>query len=199
MHSDPTVATSMRPPLPTGAAEPVSELERLRAMCPRQALVIEKLTEDVAMFRRAAVARAARSPARRRAAPLPDGSAMEPLEEHLPLDIHAPAAARSIVKRAVRGHVAPSVLEIAELVISELLSNSVRHSAVPLGKAVVIVRVQLDETTCRLEVEDPGRAGVVAPRAPDPLGGGVGLHLVQSLSERWGVERVAKGGTRVWA
>ena len=50
----------------------------------------------------------------------------------------------------------------------------------------------------RLEVEDPGRGGVIAPRAPD-LGGGFGLNLVQELSERWGLERVAAGGTRVWA
>ena len=27
----------------------------------------------------------------------------------------------------------------------------------------------------------------------------MGLHLVQTLSERWGLERVAAGGTRVWA
>ena len=30
-------------------------------------------------------------------------------------------------------------------------------------------------------------------------GGGFGLNLVQMLSERWGVERLAGGGTQVWA
>jgi hypothetical protein len=36
------------------------------------------------------------------------------------------------------------------------------------------------------------------------LGGGqaglaIGLNIVQTLSELWGLERVASGGTRVWA
>ena len=30
-------------------------------------------------------------------------------------------------------------------------------------------------------------------------GAGFGLNLVQMLSERWGVERLARGGTQVWA
>jgi hypothetical protein len=30
-------------------------------------------------------------------------------------------------------------------------------------------------------------------------GGGMGLNLVQLLRERWGLERVLAGGTRVWA
>jgi hypothetical protein len=52
----------------------------------------------------------------------------------------------------------------------------------------------------RLEVEDPGRDGAVAPRqAGLNGGGGRGLNLVQTISERWGVERVAAGGTHVWA
>src|SRR5215207_7840764 len=82
---------------------------------------------------------------------------------------------------------------------SELVTNSVRHSGVPEGKDVV-VRVDLWRDGCRLEVEDPGRDGVIAPHPQDLLkGGGMGLHLVQMLSERWGVVRAAEGPTRVWA
>jgi hypothetical protein len=39
---------------------------------------------------------------------------------------------------------------------------------------------------------------LIAPRAPDlHHGGGFGLHVVEMLSRRWGVNRA--GGTRVWA
>jgi hypothetical protein len=52
----------------------------------------------------------------------------------------------------------------------------------------------------RLDVEDPGRGGTIAlHRADSETGGGFGLNLVEALSERWGMERVAEGGTRVWA
>jgi hypothetical protein len=41
---------------------------------------------------------------------------------------------------------------------------------------------------------------MIAPRSPDlEGGGGFGLNVVQALSERWGLERIAAGGTRVWA
>jgi hypothetical protein len=51
-----------------------------------------------------------------------------------------------------------------------------------------------------VEVEDPGHDGVIAARPPDPVqGSGMGLNLVQMLSERWGLERAREGGTRVWA
>jgi len=42
--------------------------------------------------------------------------------------------------------------------------------------------------------------GIVAQRAATPAAnGGFGLHIVQALSERWGIERSLQGGTRVWA
>ena len=88
------------------------------------------------------------------------------------------------------------MLEDALLVVSELVTNSVCHSGASDG--AIVVRVELTGTMVRLEVEDPGRGGVIAPRSPD-LDGGFGLNLVQGLSERWGLERVAAGGTRVWA
>jgi anti-sigma regulatory factor (Ser/Thr protein kinase) len=119
----------------------------------------------------------------------------ERLVVSLPLDAQAPAAARGLVER-LGGRVPAPVLTDARLVVSELVTNSVLHSGVSTG--AVVVRVELSGTMVRIEVEDPGRAGVIAARVPD-LGGGFGLNLVEGLSERWGLERVAVGGTRVWA
>jgi len=86
----------------------------------------------------------------------------------------------------------------AQLLASELVTNSVRHSGVPEGAAIV-VRVHLSSGICRLEVEDPGHEGVIAPRPADPRRGGMGLNLLATLSESWGVIRAAAGPTRVWA
>jgi anti-sigma regulatory factor (Ser/Thr protein kinase) len=91
------------------------------------------------------------------------------------------------------------VLDRARLLISELATNSVRHSGAIPGDDLVL-RVQPSKTTVRLEVEDSGRGDVVVARPPDLNGGGgFGLNLVHTLSERWGVEYAVAGGTRVWA
>jgi serine/threonine-protein kinase RsbW len=116
----------------------------------------------------------------------------------LPVDDRAPGAARIVVE-GLRGRIAPAVLEDAQLVVSELVSNSVRHSGAPRD-AVLGLCVGLTDTRVCVEVSDPGCGGVVAPRAPDlEGGGGFGLPLVGALAERWGLERVAGSGTRVWA
>src|SRR5205085_11772172 len=65
----------------------------------------------------------------------------ETLEASLPLDRRAPGAARLVVAE-LRGRVATSVVDTAQLVVSELVTNSVSHSGATTG-AVVIVRVQL--------------------------------------------------------
>jgi anti-sigma regulatory factor (Ser/Thr protein kinase) len=120
------------------------------------------------------------------------------VERAIPLDVHAPGAARHSVAPCLAGQVSASVLETALLLVSELVTNSVRHSGVPHGEPV-IVRVHLLGDHCRLEVEDAGFGGVIAPQ-PQHLadGGGMGLNLVETLSERWGVVRGAEGPTRVW-
>ena len=106
-----------------------------------------------------------------------------------------PGVARSVIAQWLADHVAPSVLETALLLVSELVSNSVRHSGAPEGEDIVL-RVHLWRDGFRLEVEDPGYDGVIAPRPQDVLrGGGMGLHLVQTLGECWGVVRSAEGPT----
>jgi anti-sigma regulatory factor (Ser/Thr protein kinase) len=121
------------------------------------------------------------------------------IEARLPLDAQAPAAARAIVASRLRDRWAAPAFDAAQLVTSELVSNGVLHSDAS-AEAVVVFRLELSQHAVRLEVEDPGRRGVVAPGPPDlDGGGGFGLNLVQQLSERWGTERSATGGTRVWA
>lgn len=123
----------------------------------------------------------------------------EPAEVAIPLGMQAPGVARRFTARLLADEVAPSVLEGALLLVSELVTNSLRHSGVAEGDDIVL-RVLLWHDGFRLEVEDPGRGGVIAPRPPDRLrGGGLGLHLVQTLSERWGVMRAPEGPTCVWA
>jgi anti-sigma regulatory factor (Ser/Thr protein kinase) len=175
----------------------------LRSACRRQAHVIELLSAATSNLRSGAAALRAENAELRAANERigrqgRNGAARGAgaLEVSLPLGAQAPGVARTVVER-LRGRVHVSVLEDALLVVSELVTNSVCHSGAPAG-AVAVVRVELTDTMVRLEVEDAGRGGVIAPRAPD-LGGGFGLNLVGGLSERWGLERVAAGGTRVWA
>ena len=120
------------------------------------------------------------------------------VEAVLPLDVQAPASARFVVADFLRDRLPPRMVETAQLIISELVSNSLRHNAAPQDQAVV-VRVALERGTWRLEVEDPGGGGVLAPDPERAAAGRLGMNLVQSLSECWGVEHAAERGTRAWA
>jgi serine/threonine-protein kinase RsbW len=211
MRPEQAIAGNGRPPATAERGSARSELDGLRATCRRQAHVIDALGQAVSTFRSGAAAlkaenaelraendRVRRGPSRARVAGRVD-AAGDALEAHVPLDVRAPGAARIVVAECLRDRVAASVLESALLVVSELVTNSLRHGGASAA-GVVIVRVGLTETMVRVEVEDRGRAGAVAPRSPDlEGGGGFGLNVVQALSERWGLERVGAGGTRVWA
>ncbi len=119
------------------------------------------------------------------------------LEVTLPSAAGAPAAARAAVSAWVAGRVSELVLADAQLLVVELVTNSVRHARAP-ADAVITVRVRVCADVVRVEVEDDGRTEPIARRAPDMQdGGGFGLNLVEGLSVRWGVDRTA--GTRVWA
>ena len=209
MKSDQTASASGRTPRSADDSGSPLVQEGLEAKCRRQAMAIDTLGEALSTFERGARALKAENSAlraendrlrrHRRFASRPDGrDGGEPAEVAIPIGAQAPRVARSVVAEWLADHVAPSVLETALLLVSELVGNSVRHSGVPEGEDVVL-RVQLRRDDFRLEVEDPGRDGVIAPRSQDMLrGGGMGLHLVHALSERWGVVRAAEGPTCVW-
>jgi anti-sigma regulatory factor (Ser/Thr protein kinase) len=203
--------TNGRGPHSSDPAGERSNAEALRTASLRQAVVIDTLSEAVSNFQSATKALKAentelradneRMRVRELTRPQTTGrdEMQEPLQVVLPADVSAPGAARRVVVSYFGELVAPSVLDSARLLISELVTNSVQHSGVVAGEQLTI-RVGLGQSWCRLEVEDAGHEGFIAPRPPGGAhGGGLGLNLVQTLSERWGLERVRDGGTRVWA
>ena len=118
-------------------------------------------------------------------------------EVALPNGSRAPGAARLVIDHCLTGLVSQRVLPDAELLVSEVVTNSMRHGELGDGDTVV-VRVYLAAETVRLEIENPGTAGVVAARPPGRRlrQDGFGLELVDRLAARWGVNRA--GGTSVW-
>jgi anti-sigma regulatory factor (Ser/Thr protein kinase) len=108
--------------------------------------------------------------------------------------LEAPSAARDAVGAGLAGRVADDVLRDVRLLVSELVTNSVRHAGLATDS---VVRVSADVTDgiLHLAVDDAGTAGTVVARPPTPEGG-FGLHLVEALAHRWGVTR--EGFTRVW-
>jgi serine/threonine-protein kinase RsbW len=125
---------------------------------------------------------------------LSDGR-LAPVELRVPLTPAAASAVRHAIADSLAGHVADRLLADAQLVLSELVTNSVRHAGLN-GDAAVRVVALLDNGVLRLEVEDMGTTGAVEVREPSLGGGGFGLNLVGALSSSWGVER--DGRTRVW-
>ncbi len=85
-----------------------------------------------------------------------------------------------------------------ELLVSELVTNAVRHSGVE-GDSTIWLEVAVGPSHIRLEVADEG-PGFEPPSAADlelPRIGGFGLVFVNQLCDRWGV--VQDSGTHVWA
>ena len=117
-------------------------------------------------------------------------------ESVLPCGPGAPRAARTAVTDWLTRAVAPRMLDDMRLIVTELVTNSVRHAQLRAGDAIT-VRIRLAEHGLRLEVENPGTAGRITAngRAPQ-AGGGLGLQLVERLCMSWGVVR--DRDTTVW-
>lgn len=87
----------------------------------------------------------------------------------------------------IRGEVEPRFDDLA-LVVSELVTNSVRHS----GRETVAISIRKDDNRLRLEVRDPGPG--FDPSATE--GDGFGLRIVDRVADAWGIEQ--DGNCTVW-
>lgn len=111
----------------------------------------------------------------------------------VPAGPDAPAAARRALA-TLGDRLGPASLGPLELVVSELVTNSVRHAGLPAGAALE-VEVGVRDDAITVIVYDGGRGFDPAERPDETSVGGWGLHVVERLARRWCVER--EGGARV--
>ena len=113
------------------------------------------------------------------------------LEMELPRAETAAVAARRALRRSYAGRIDRDLLDDAELLVSELASNALRH-----GRGDITLRACLDDDRLLVEVIDEGSGFERALRRKD-FGqvGGWGLDIVDDVASRWGVH---EGTTHVW-
>jgi anti-sigma regulatory factor (Ser/Thr protein kinase) len=105
----------------------------------------------------------------------------------------AAARARRGLSR-LRADLDAPLVETLRLLVTELVTNSVRHT----GGDAVLLEVRVDNSAVRTEVTDAGPG--FEPASTGALASdhtGWGLFLVERLAERWGVSRDGNG-TKVW-
>jgi anti-sigma regulatory factor (Ser/Thr protein kinase) len=104
----------------------------------------------------------------------------------------APGIARRYVGESLAG--APrEVVDIAELMVSELATNCVRY----VGSDFTVT-IERTPQRVRVDVADGGRDGVEMqdPTPAEPTGRG--LRIVDELADAWGVDVASGDGKSVW-
>lgn len=115
----------------------------------------------------------------------------------LPGGPSAPAEARTLVADWVGSHVNQETIEDIKLLVSEVVTNAVRH---PSASGPIEMTLTLRGGRVRVEVSDPGgddftKPSISRPPPADALGGR-GLLIVDRVASRWGVD--SGRPTRVW-
>jgi anti-sigma regulatory factor (Ser/Thr protein kinase)/transcriptional regulator with XRE-family HTH domain len=106
------------------------------------------------------------------------------LRKAFPASERTPRAARDAVA-VVAGDVPSETLEIARLLTSELVTNSVKYG--PSAPATIELAIEVARDAIRIEVSDTA-ASRPARRQPSETGG-YGLALVDALASRWRTAR----------
>jgi hypothetical protein len=124
----------------------------------------------------------------------------DPVSWPLDVDDRAPSRARELVtSHCCDRHpdVGPGDLHVALLLVTELVTNAVRHACGPVDLCVNDAPDRF-----RVDVSDGG-SGLAEPARPlTPVDvyadQGRGLFLVDQLSSSWGVVPTPGHGTQVW-
>lgn len=111
----------------------------------------------------------------------------------------AASQARAVVNDELGRAVSGRVLEDATLLVSELVTNAVRHA--PQAEfPQVELRLKVEPERVRVVVSDPGGGFDATPRTPRlptaSESSGWGLYLVDRIADRWGV--ITKDRNEVW-
>ncbi|MCX5215168.1 SpoIIE family protein phosphatase [Kitasatospora sp. NBC_00240] len=109
----------------------------------------------------------------------------------LPADPSLVARARGLVASRLTAWGLEDLVFTTELIVSELVTNSVRYAGGPVGLRLIRDRVLI------CEVSDPSQTQPHLRRAQLTDEGGRGLFLVAQLTHRWGSRYTAAGKT-IW-
>jgi len=110
----------------------------------------------------------------------------------IPRGREAPGRARRAIEQ-LQGQLDDTTLQDLRLLISELVTNSVRHGE---GEGIRVVLDVRGARHVRCEVVDGGSGFTPRARTKPPTEpGGWGLTMVERLSAAWGVR---EGSTHVW-
>jgi anti-sigma regulatory factor (Ser/Thr protein kinase) len=105
----------------------------------------------------------------------------------------AAARARQALSK-LRADVDPPLMETLRLLVTELVSNSVRHARAD----TVVLKVLVGRTVVLTEVTDEGPGfDPEQTGKPGTEDSGWGLFLVERLAQRWGVSQ-QDDATKVW-
>ncbi|MEU4405168.1 ATP-binding protein [Streptosporangium sp. NPDC023963] len=121
------------------------------------------------------------------AVPLPRPSARRASWPLPPIPASVPRARRLICGQLAEWGIGEQG-EIARLLVSELVTNALRHAWGPIRLAV-----SYQEGMLRCEVDDANPALPYVRDAHEDDEGGRGLYLLDLLSARWGSERTSLG------
>ncbi|MFF8989158.1 ATP-binding protein [Streptomyces sp. NPDC014983] len=102
-----------------------------------------------------------------------------------------PQRLRRLVRASLTYWRRPDLIDTAELLLTELATNALRHGCGP----DISVRVLLEGPRCMIEVKDHSPARPELCHASPTDEGGRGLFLVDALAAAWGV---SPDGTTTW-
>lgn len=114
-------------------------------------------------------------------------------EWSFPADPGAVRTARSRVREVLSDWGLDGTVDVAVLLVSELVTNSLRYASGPIGVRMVL----LSGGGLLVEVSDPLPDPPQERNATPDDEGGRGLQLVACSSRRWGTRR-GKSGKTVW-
>ena len=167
----------------------VGRASRLRVALTRKAQERSMVRREIAALRRDNAALKSELGAGDAPEPASGSGSLETVDVELPGGSNAPGLARSEVRDAIETVVPEDHLAMVILLTSELVTNAVVHAQQP-DDATIGLRIIRSQNRLRLEVTDSGSGfNPAARRRPDPGGGGLGLLLVATLSDRWGTTR----------
>lgn len=109
----------------------------------------------------------------------------------LPASFASAQVARRLVREELSG-CPPATVDIAELLVSELVVNAIRH-----GGSSPLMRIEVESNHIQVAVQDGSTATPELKEASMDADGGRGLLLVDALALSWGWS-LTPTGKRVW-